>query len=135
MRHNRGVAHILIVEDEPTNSELAALICREEGHTTRQVKDGIEALQQLLRKERFDLVLLDVLMPRMDGLDLAIALREAPTTHNLPLIAITGIAGARDQQKLLAAGVDTVITKPYRPDQLRAAIKRALDDGQTHGLN
>jgi CheY-like chemotaxis protein len=120
------VAHILIVEDEPTNAELAALICREEGHTTRQVKDGIEALKRLLQKERFDLVLLDVLMPRMDGIDLAIALRESPATASLPIIAITGITGSRDHEKLANAGVDVVLTKPYRPDVLRLAIHQAL---------
>lgn len=120
------MAHILIVEDEPTNAELAALICREEGHTARQVKDGIEALKRLLEKERFDLVLLDVLMPRMDGLDLAVALRESPATARLPLIAVTGIGGERDKSQLRAAGVDAIITKPYRPDTLRQAIREAL---------
>jgi CheY-like chemotaxis protein len=120
------VAHILIVEDEPTNAELVALICREEGHTARQVKDGIEALKRLLEKERFDLVLLDVLMPRMDGLDLAVALRESPATATLPLIAVTGISGERDHAQLRAAGVDRIVTKPYRPDVLRKAIREAL---------
>ncbi|MDB5096610.1 MAG: response regulator receiver and sensor-containing signal transduction histidine kinase [Cyanobacteria bacterium RYN_339] len=121
-----GVAHILIVEDEPTNAELAALICKEEGHSTRQVRDGIEALKRLLEKEHFDLVLLDVLMPRMDGLDLALALREAPATASLPIIAVTGVAGSRDQQVLRSAGVDVVITKPYKPDTLRQALRQAL---------
>jgi CheY-like chemotaxis protein len=121
-----GVAHILIVEDEPTNAELAALICKEEGHTTRQVRDGIEALKRLLEKERFDLVLLDVLMPRMDGLDLATALREAPGTAAIPIIAVTGVAGSRDHQVLHSAGVDRIITKPYKPDELRKALRQAL---------
>lgn len=120
------MAHILIVEDEPTNAALAALICKEEGHTTRQVRDGIEALKRLLEKERFDLVLLDVLMPRMDGLDLATALREAPATATIPLIAVTGVAGSRDHQVLRSAGVDCIITKPYKPDELRRALRQAL---------
>lgn len=120
---------MLIVEDEPTNSELVALICREEGHTFRQVSDGLDALRRLLAHERFDLVLLDVLMPRMDGVDLAIALREAPTTRHLPLIAITGVTGARDHAKLTAAGVDRVITKPYKPDVLRRAMRELLASG------
>jgi CheY-like chemotaxis protein len=121
-----AVAHILIVEDEPTNAELAALICKEEGHTTRLVRDGIEALKRLLEKERFDLVLLDVLMPRMDGLDLAAALKESPATAKLPIIAVTGVAGSRDQQVLRSVGVDAVITKPYKPETLRQALRQAL---------
>lgn len=120
------MAHILIVEDEPTNAELAALICKEEGHSARQVRDGIEALKRLLEKERFDLVLLDVLMPRMDGLDLVTALREAPSTAAIPIIAVTGVAGARDHHVLRTAGVDAIITKPYKPNTLRQAMRQAL---------
>jgi CheY-like chemotaxis protein len=120
------MAHILIAEDDPANAELAVLICRQAGHTTRLVSDGAAALRRLLERERFDLILLDVLMPEVDGIEVAMALKASPRHAAIPIIGVTAVAGERDRDKLRAAGMAAVVTKPYRPEALRRAIAEAL---------
>lgn len=120
------MAHILIVDDNPANAEVASVVCTSAGHSVRLGANGLDVLRRLLDKERFDLVLLDVLMPEMDGLEVAQTLRETQQYGGLPLIAVTAVSGRRDTEKLLAAGVDAVVSKPYRKDDLLRAIDRVL---------
>lgn len=120
------MAHILIVDDNPANAEVASVVCTSAGHSVRLAANGLDVLRRLLDKERFDLVLLDVLMPEMDGLEVAQTLRETQQYGGLPLIAVTAVSGRRDTEKLLAAGVDAVVSKPYRKDDLLRAIDRVL---------
>lgn len=126
------MAHILIVEDNPANAEVAGVICAAAGHTVRHAANGLDVLRRLLDKERFDLILLDVLMPEMDGIELALALREAKKYGDLPLVAVTAVSGRRDTQKLIAAGVDAVVAKPYRKDELLNAIDEVLTGHGAH---
>ncbi len=125
------MAHILIVEDNAANAEVASVICASAGHTVRLAANGLDVLRRLLDKERFDLMLLDVLMPEMDGIEVALTLRETKKYGGLPLIAVTAVSGRRDTEKLIAAGVDAVVSKPYRKDELLDAIDEVLTGGIT----
>lgn len=119
------MAHILIVEDEPTNAEVAAVICQAAGHTVAFAAHGEEALA-LLAKERFDLALVDVQMPVMDGLALTRRIRAHPEWRHLPILAVTAKASAVDQGHMWEAGMSHVVTKPYRNSILRQAVEELL---------
>lgn len=123
------MANILLAEDEPINAQMAAFICRRAGHHVRVAADGVRALE-LLGAEPFDLVLVDVLMPRMDGIALTHAIRLNPATAHLPVIGLTALAGRDDQAAMLRAGMSCVITKPCRAEEIAAAIERALSAGE-----
>ena len=118
--------HLLIVEDDPTNALIAATICERAGYATTLARNGLEALEHL-KQRRFDLLLVDVQMPVMDGLTLVKRLRAEPATAELPIIAVTAKAGLTEQRQMLAAGMTAVITKPYHNRQLRQAIAEALE--------
>lgn len=120
------MAHILIVEDEPTNAEVAAVICQSAGHSVAFAAHGEEALT-LLAQERFDLALVDVQMPVMDGLALTRVIRSTPDFADLPILGVTAKAGAHDQASMREAGMTGVVTKPYRNSTLRQAVQEVLD--------
>lgn len=116
------MARILIVEDEEANRDVAALICRTAGHDVAVAVDGAEALA-VLAGQTFDLVLLDVLMPQLDGYGVARALRASERWEKLPIIGVTALAGPSDIEAMQAAGMDEVLTKPYR----RRALLETID--------
>ncbi|HEY9723016.1 MAG TPA: response regulator [Oscillatoriaceae cyanobacterium] len=119
------MAHLLIVEDEPTNAELTAFICRRAGHSVRLAPNGLRALE-LLAAEKFDLAIVDVLMPVMDGLTLTHAVRMNARTADLPIVGLTALAGRDDLAALKQAGMTAVVAKPCRPEVILEAIAAAL---------
>lgn len=119
------MANILLAEDEPINAQMAAFICRRAGHHVRVAADGLRALE-LLAEGPFDLALIDVLMPGLDGMGLTRMIRMDPEHQNMPIIGITALAGRDDQAAMLAAGMNRVITKPCRADDIEAAIRAVL---------
>ena len=123
------MAHILIVEDEPTNAEVAAVICQSAGHSVVFASHGEEALA-LLKAERFDLALVDVQMPVMDGIALTRVIRATPDFADLPILGVTAKAGASDQATMREAGMTNVVTKPYRNSTLRQAVQEVIDWGR-----
>lgn len=116
---------ILVVEDDPTNALIAATICERIGCDVTVACNGHEALS-LFDDQIFDLLLVDIQMPVMDGLTLARALRARPDGAGVPIIAVSAKAGVTDRHAMHAAGMDLVITKPYHNRQLKEAVNRAL---------
>jgi PAS domain S-box-containing protein len=114
---------ILLAEDNPVNQKVAVALLERRGHAVTVAGDGASALATLERQE-FDLALLDVQMPVLDGLETAgrIRLRERETGRHLPLIAMTAYAMKGDRERCLAAGMDGYIAKPVRAAELFAAI-------------
>ena len=119
------MAHILIVEDDPVGAEVATVICRAAGHTTVHATDGRQALA-MLESERFDLALVDVQMPELDGISLTRILRGMAAYDRLPVLGCTAKAGAEALAAMREAGMDDVVTKPYRNATLRDAIAGVL---------
>jgi CheY-like chemotaxis protein/HPt (histidine-containing phosphotransfer) domain-containing protein len=119
--------HILLAEDSLINQKLASALLEEEGHTVTAVSNGCEACE-LLEGGEFDLVLMDVQMPEMDGLEATriIRARERSQKTRIPIIAMTARALAGDREKCLETGMDDYIVKPIRPDELFRAIGKAL---------
>jgi PAS domain S-box-containing protein len=120
--------HILLAEDNPFNQKLAQGLLGREGHSLVVVNNGFEAVAALER-ERFDLVLMDVQMPEMDGFQATqrMRAREAPLGRHTPILALTAYAMKGDRERCLAAGMDGYISKPIRARELFDAIAAAVN--------
>ncbi|MFT3973044.1 MAG: ATP-binding protein [Amaricoccus sp.] len=122
-----GPARVLVVEDNAVNQLLVSKLLTRAGHEATIAADGEAALAHL-RSRPFDVVLMDVQLPGMDGITVTRALRElASPACNLPVIALTANAMAGDRDRYLAAGMDDYVSKPIVAADLFAAIARQLD--------
>jgi PAS domain S-box-containing protein len=117
--------HILLAEDSPINQRLAVTLLKKQGHTVTVAVNGVEALAGLAR-EAFDVVLMDVQMPEMDGLETTTRIRrqEAGTRRHVPIIAMTAQAMKGDRERCLEAGMDGYVSKPLHPQDLFDALAR-----------
>jgi signal transduction histidine kinase/DNA-binding response OmpR family regulator len=127
---DRPNLRILLAEDNPVNQHLARKILEKEGHTVLLAHNGRQALAQA-QAGTFDVILMDVQMPEMDGLAATAAIRqhEAASGTFVPIIAVTAHAMKGDRERCLAAGMDGYVAKPVRPAALLAAIDTAVDKG------
>ncbi len=124
---------ILIADDNETNLFLASTIVEQHGGAPTCVKDGIEVLSILERKS-FDIILLDIQMPRLDGLSTIKRLREhSNSSHRgVPIIAISAFAADNEKKKAIKAGADFYLSKPYFPNDLINAIKLVLSPSASY---
>jgi len=122
---------ILLVEDNEVNQRLARKFLENMGHEVHVVANGAEACGKLQQQE-FDLVLMDLQMPVMGGLDAARRIREGEqgTKRHVPIVAMTAHAAAQDQKRCEEAGMDGYLSKPVRQELLRNEIKRVTGNGQ-----
>ena len=122
--------HVLLAEDHPINQKLASLLLAKMGHTCVLAEDGQQALDRL-GKEAFDLVLMDVMMPQMDGLTALTKLRENERhgPHRTPVLMVTAHAMSGDRERFLAAGADGYVSKPISAKALEAAIVQVTAQG------
>ena len=129
-----GPLKLLVAEDDSTSLKLLSRTLERWGHTVIRATDGRQALD-LLRKDTFDVVLLDLQMPHLDGFEVAAAIRESErlTGEYTPIIAITSHALAGMQEKCLAVGMDKFLTKPLRPRNLFEALKTVTALGGVSG--
>src|SRR3990170_8542765 len=102
---------ILLVEDNPVNRRLAVFLLRSQGYEVREATTAKEAFE-VLQKERPDLIVMDIQLPGMDGLEITRKLKEQPATADIPVIAVTSYAMKGDREKALAAGCVGYVTKP-----------------------
>ena len=115
-------ARILLVEDDPSIREVTALGLRAAGFTVATAVDGVEGLERW-RGERPDLVLLDVMLPRLDGLEVCRAIRREATT---PIVMLTARADTLDVVVGLESGADDYVRKPFEMPELVARVRAAL---------
>ena len=110
---------ILLTEDNPVNQRLAMSMLEKRGHSVEIARNGLEALAAL-EKEEFDLILMDVQMPEMDGMEATLRIREREkgSGKRVPVVALTAHAMKGDEERCLAAGMDGYLTKPIRPEEL-----------------
>ena len=127
-----GTLHILLAEDNEVNQEYAVDLLQRRGHTVVVANNGPEALADW-EMGTFDIILMDVQMPLMDGFaaTAAIRQRENATGRHTPIIALTAHVMKGDRERCLAAGMDAYASKPLRPQELFAAIDGLLPGGKT----
>lgn len=115
-------AYVLVAEDDPKQAELVRrYLCRED-HTVRVVSDGRSAIDEV-RRQRPDLLVLDVMMPGVDGLDVCRVLRR---DYELPVLIVTARKDAEDKLLGFDLGADDYVTKPYDPRELMARVRALL---------
>jgi two-component system sensor histidine kinase/response regulator len=114
---------VLVAEDNPTNQTLVSVLLGQQGHQVSIVNNGRLAVERAAQ-EQFDVILMDVQMPEMSGLEAAAAIRtaEQQTGGHIPIVALTARAMTGDREQCLAAGMDAYVPKPLRAEELFAAI-------------
>lgn len=118
-------ANILVVEDEPAIQELLALNITQAGHNAIRAISA-EAAQHLMREATPDLILLDWMLPGMNGLEFARKLKSDNLTRSIPIIMLTARGDEYDKVRGLEVGADDYVTKPFSPRELNARIKAVL---------
>jgi CheY-like chemotaxis protein len=118
---------ILIVDDNPTNLKLVAYLMRANGFAVDTAADADGALAAI-RAQRPELILMDVQLPGIDGLELTRRLKADPETRHIKIVAVTAYAMKGDQDRALAAGCDDYVTKPIDTRALPEKIARHLEE-------
>jgi two-component system cell cycle response regulator DivK len=119
------VATVLIVEDNPENLTLGAFLLRSAGHEVLSAADA-EAGLAIARERRPDLILMDIQLPGMDGLEATALLKRDPATRGIPVIALTALAMRGDEERIRAAGCDAYVAKPIRYRAFLATVAANL---------
>lgn len=118
---NNRITNVLIVDDDPNNLQILGNLLRELGYKIDFALDGIEALNWLSKKQ-FDLILLDVVMPRMNGYEVCERIKSNKKTCNIPIVFITSKTEIEDTVKGLELGAVDYLTKPFNKSELKARI-------------
>ncbi len=113
---------ILLAEDNPVNQQVAEALLKRWGYEVRPVVNGVEALDALA-EEAFDLVLMDVQMPGMDGLEATRRIRKDARFSSIPVVALTAHALQEEQNRCFSAGMNDYLSKPFRPESLKERVE------------
>jgi len=116
---------ILVIEDDEQSRYLISFILKKNGHEVVEDKRGEDALDMVV-KENPDLILMDIQLPGIDGLETTKRIRESGVDRNIPIIAITSYAMVGDREKALAAGCNGYIEKPINPETIMDEINSYL---------
>lgn len=119
------MAKILVVEDNPANLKLAEFVLRKAGHEVLKASDASAGIE-LARRERPQLVLMDIQLPGMDGLAATRAMKSDPALAGIRVLALTAFAMKGDEERMLAAGCDGYLAKPFAYPDLLDAVARHL---------
>lgn len=123
-------ARILVADDNAANLELMLYLLRAFGHAPEGVSDGIAAFEAISRGN-FDLVVSDILMPGIDGYELARRMKSDPRLAATPLVAVTALAMSGDRERVAEAGFDGYITKPIEPQTFVSQLQAFLPPGRS----
>lgn len=123
LREQRPRLHVLLADDSPTNRQLAMRLLELRGHTVETAEDGLQAFEAWQDGD-FDVILMDVQMPEMDGIEATVAIREIEGKDaHIPIIALTAFATDSDRDRCMMAEMDDYLSKPFGAEQLYAAIE------------
>lgn len=117
---------VLIVEDNDLNLKLFRDLLSANGYETLETKDGVEAVS-LTRNMRPDLILMDIQLPEVSGLDITQKIKSDPEIRHIPVVAVTAFAMKDDEEKILKAGCEAYISKPIAIDHFMGTVKKFLE--------
>ena len=126
--------HVLLVEDEPLNREIGTDLLSAAGLVVSTAEDGFAAIRHF-QEERFDLIVMDVQMPGLDGLDTTRRIRSLPGGADIPIVALTANAFSEDRRRCLEAGMNDFLGKPVEPEALYAILGNYLGGEAGNGSN
>lgn len=129
LRRHYGGSCVLLVEDDPINREVAQMLLEEAGLETEIAENGRRALQ-LVERNDYALILMDMQMPEMGGIEATQAIRKLPGRQSIPIVALTANALASEREDCLAAGMNDFITKPVDPEHLFEILLKWLSRPQ-----
>lgn len=121
------MVQILVVEDNPVNMELTVDLLESYGYAVVQAEDGFVALQKL-KEEEIDLILLDIQLPKIDGLELLSMIKDDDLTREIPVIALTAHSMRGDDERFIAAGCIDYISKPIDIKAFKEKLQFYLDN-------
>jgi len=121
----KNTKRILVVEDNETNMYLISFILKSRGYEIIEAKSGEEGVD-IAVKERPDLILMDIQLPGIDGLDATKRIRKSKAAREIPIVALTSYAMTGDREKSLSAGCTGYIEKPINPDTILGEIEKYL---------
>ena len=121
----KKLKRVLIIEDNEANLYLTKFILEKNGYQVLEAREGIQGLE-LATKQKPDLILMDIQLPDIDGLEAVRRIRTSKTGHEIPIVALTSYAMVGDREKALAAGCTGYIEKPINPDTFMAEIEKFL---------
>ncbi|MCK5820587.1 MAG: response regulator, partial [Bacteroidales bacterium] len=123
--------YILLAEDNPINQRVAQINLNNLGHEIVITKNGVECVEKY-KSEKFDLILMDIQMPEMDGIEATKIIRELEqsghTSIRTPIVALTANALTGDKERFLEAGMDAHLAKPFKPDGLKKVFENLIPD-------
>jgi two-component system, sensor histidine kinase and response regulator len=125
IKHKHRDKRILVVEDEPINREITLLILNDVGLRTEFAEDGLEAIDKVV-ETAYDLILMDMQMPRMNGLEATRQIRKLPHGQSVPILAMTANAFVEDKERCFDAGMNDFLTKPVEPKIFFSKLLRWL---------
>ena len=136
IQRTSGILNILVVEDDKINQEVIARILKERDYEVKVAGNGQEALE-ILKEKEFDIILMDIQMPKMDGIEAIRQIREkeVPTKKRIPVIALTAYALEGDREKFLSVGMDAYISKPIDIQELFQAIDKMVELNNNTQIN
>ncbi len=120
---------VLVVEDNPQGMRLIEMVLRAKGYTLLKATDGEEALDMTMR-ELPDLIIMDIQLPKIDGLEVTRRLRETKVSSHIPIIALTAYAMKGDEERIVEAGCDAYLSKPIDTRELPRVIAEMLHNGR-----
>ncbi len=117
------MAGVLVVEDNPLNTELVCEILSAQGFSTERAVDGEEAIKKA-EKEKFDLIIMDIALPGMDGIEVTKIIKSKPNYKFVPVIALTAYAMKGDRERFIEAGFDDYVPKPIDVSEFMKIIRK-----------
>ncbi|MFL7792069.1 MAG: response regulator [Anaerolineae bacterium] len=118
---------ILLIEDDPLSARLVDLILKSEGHQVIITRDGFEGLE-VAKNTSLDLVLLDLMLPKMDGFEVLRQLRADPKTADVRVVIVSAKSQPADKERAAELGVNAYLTKPYRKVELLELVRSLLSE-------
>ena len=118
---------ILLVEDDPLSARLVDLILKSEGHQVIMVQDGLRGLE-IAQNTSLDLILLDLMLPGIDGFEVLRRLRADPNTANVKVVVVSAKSQPADKERAAELGIDVYLTKPYRKIELLEVVRSLLSE-------